>query len=272
MLSLRASILAYKKLEGGLKTEQAWQEGRPQVAEAREKKLAQAVGGSPSELMAPAPPRVDAATRTSEPVTVMTTGGRSADQETKSPPVCSREKKQLLKDVRAAMDSAIRELCSYLAEYWGRGATGLATDQEKIEPGDLRFVLAENLVALRFYNYIRYVVTEMRNILFFAAMAISLLFISLHTYAFRAGRSIDLSFVFLFLFLGTGVIWVLAQMERDPLLSRLQGTEAGNLGKNFYLDVAKYGIVPLLTIISSQVPWISNLLLGWFQPTLDVVR
>ncbi len=172
------------------------------------------------------------------------------------------------------MDAAIKQLREFLAkEYWSRGTSGLPTDKEneKVEE-DRKYFLAENLIARRYYNYVRYVVTEMRRILFFTVAASTLLLISLHVYAFQAMRSIDYAFLFLFVFLGSGVTFVLAQMERDPLLSRLQGSEPGKLSKNFYLDIARYGLVPVLTLISSQVPGISNLLLGWLQPNLDILR
>jgi len=76
----------------------------------------------------------------------------------------------------------------------------------------------------------------------------------------------------LFFCLGGGVVWVLAQMERNALLSRLTNTTAGELGKGFYFDLIKYGIVPALTVIGSQVPGISNLLLRWVQPALQAFR
>ncbi len=209
-------------------------------------------------------------TETVAPLATLTTptGGR-----TKAALNSCRERKLKKENLRKAMDEAIKRLLIYLTPYWNRGMSGLPKELETIDPGDSRFFLAENLVARRFYNYIRYVVTEMRRILFFTVAASTLLFLALHLYAFQALRSIDYSFIVLFLFLGSGVIWVLAQMERDPLLSRLQGNEKpGKLTRNFYLDVVRYGLVPVLTLVSSQVPQISNLLLGWLKPNLDALR
>jgi hypothetical protein len=115
-------------------------------------------------------------------------------------------------------------------------------------------------------------VAELRNLLFFVAMAFSLLFLAFHAYAFRADQAIDWSFMALFLVLGTGVTVVLYQMELDPILSHFGGTQAGEVGWSFYLNLLKYGAVPFLTIIGSQVPAVSNLLLRWVQPTLQSLR
>jgi len=135
-----------------------------------------------------------------------------------------------------------------------------------------KFTLAAQLIALRYYSYIRYVVSELRNLLFFLVIAFSLLFLAFHTYAFRADQAIDLSFLGLFLVMGGGIFVVLYQMEVDAILSRLSGGDAGKVGWNFYLDLLKYGAVPLLTILGAHVPLVSNFVLQWLQPSLEAVH
>jgi hypothetical protein len=177
----------------------------------------------------------------------------------------------LLNGARQAMTIVLHQLIVYLSDYWRRGSDG--SKQEIPPPPEVRrFVLAEDLIAMRYYTYVRYVVTELRNLLFFIAMAFSLLFLAFHTYAFRADQAIDWSFLVLFLILGTGVTVVLYQMELDSILSHFGGGQAGEVGWSFYLNLLKYGAVPFLTIIGSQVPAVSNLLLRWLQPTLQSLR
>lgn len=175
--------------------------------------------------------------------------------------------------LRSAMTAVISDLAIYLKDYWsrGKGPTPEADEKEKkqSENKDRMFELAEDFVVLRFYSYIRYVFTELRNILFFLVLGFCLLFLALHTYAFRADQTIDLSFVGLFLVMGTGIVIVLLQQEHDPLLSRLQRTKPDEVGRNFYFTLVKYGAVPLLTLVGSQVPAISSLLLRWIQPSLE---
>ena len=197
----------------------------------------------------------------------------------KSLNVVSRQSIETLVDeTKTAMTDAINELSSgLLRKYWERGSNGIRKDTgpvklEDVKPEDVKYILAEDIVALPFYTYIRHVVIEMRNLLFFVVLAFCLLFAALHTYAFRADQAIDRSFLVLFLILGGGVVWVLAQMERDPLLSRLNDSNPGELGKGFYLNLVRFGIVPFLTVVSSQVSSVSNLLLRWVQPTLEAFR
>jgi hypothetical protein len=174
----------------------------------------------------------------------------------------------LLSGVRQAMTEVVHQLILFLRPgYWQRGSDG---SKQETQPPELRtFILAEDLVAMRYYTYIRYVVRELRNLVFFIAMAFSLLFLAFHTYSFRADQTIDWSFLVLFLTLGAGVTVVLYQMELDPILSHFGGRQPGEVGLSFYLNLLKYGAVPLLTVIGSQVPAVSNLLLRWVQPTLQ---
>jgi len=158
--------------------------------------------------------------------------------------------------------------------YWKRGSAG--TPQDKTQPSrvpaDEGYLLAEDIVVLPFYDYVRHVVIELRNLLFFVVAAFCLLFGALHVYAFGADSAIDWSMIVLFIVLGTGVVTVLAQMERNPLLRRLTDAGTGGLGKTFYFDLLKYGTVPLLTVLGSQVPFISNNVLRWIQPAVEALR
>jgi hypothetical protein len=216
-------------------------------------------------------------TTTSGPNMGTVTQIRSGPSETRatrgSAKTTPTQRKQVLRETRQVMTEVIRELSRrLLREYWYRGGVGLCTDPTKVDPADRKYVLAEDLVALRFYSYIRYVVSELRNLMFLLALSFSLLYLSLHVYSFRAGQAIEWSFIVLFLVMGGGVFWVLLQMERDALLSRLEGTTAGQLNKQFYINLLKYAVVPLLTVFGSHVPVVSNFLLTKLQPTLEVFR
>jgi hypothetical protein len=180
---------------------------------------------------------------------------------------------RLLFAARDAMLEVVNQLIRFLsADYWRRGADGFKQKKGRPKPELRTFVLAEDLVAMRYYTYVRYVVVELRNLLFFVVLAFSLLFLTFHTYAFRADQAIDWWFLVLFLILGAGVTAVLYQMELDPILSHFAGRNPGTVGWSFYLNLLKYGAVPFLTIIGSQVPAVSNVLLRWVQPTLQSLR
>ena len=184
----------------------------------------------------------------------------------------SRSRQSLVCGARAEMTNLINVLSArLLKEYWGRGSSAAKQDQEP-PSADLKYLLAEDIVALPFYGYIREVMSELRNILFYLGIAVSLLFAAFHTYAFRADQSIDWWFFGLCAFMGAGIVFVIAQMERNALLSRLSDGTPGELGAGFYVQLLKYGAVPVLTIFGSQVPSISNVLLKWVQPALEALH
>jgi len=184
----------------------------------------------------------------------------------------SRSPDALVRDAREEMTWLLNVLSArLLKEYWNRGASGSKPDQEP-QLADRKYVLAEDIVAIPFYAYVHHVIKELRNILFFLGIAVSLLFATFHTYAFRADESIDWWFFGLFAFIGAGIVVVIAQMERNALLSRLSNGTPGQLGTNFYLQLLKYGTVPFLTICGSQVPSISHFLLNWVQPAVHALH
>lgn len=175
-------------------------------------------------------------------------------------------------EARAEMTRLTKTLSDRLrSEYWNRGSSS-GQEEKRPKPADQKYVLAEDIVALPFHAYIRKVIQELRNLLFFLGVAISLLFTALHTYAFRADQAIDWWFFGLFAVMGLGVVVVIAQLARNALVSRLTNSTPGELGTNFYLQLLKYGTVPILTIFGSQVPFFSNVVLKWVQPALEALH
>jgi hypothetical protein len=72
--------------------------------------------------------------------------------------------------------------------------------------------------------------------------------------------------------LGTGVVWVLAQMYRDPLLSRITATIPNELGIEFYVKLASIGALPILTWLAYQFPDVGGSIFKIFQSGSDVVK
>jgi len=230
-------------------------------------------GTRPVPLGGIASSRLSTAGSVTQSVTEIRLAPTSAPLSKSSAKTTSAQRKQIMHETRQAMTAVIEELSALLIrEYWSRGGLGMRTELNKVDPADRKYILAEDLVALRFYSYIRYVVCELRTLIFLMALSFSLLFLTLHVYSFRAGQAIDWSFIIILLVIGGSIFWVLLQMERDALLSRLEGTQSGQLNKQFYINLLKYGLLPILTILGSQIPMVSNFLLTKLQPTLEAFR
>jgi hypothetical protein len=93
-----------------------------------------------------------------------------------------------------------------------------------------------------------------------------------NSYPFQPRQLIDEAFTGLLLLLGTGVIWVFAQMHRNAILSRITDTNANELGLDFYLRLVTFGAVPVLTWLAYQFPEVWGSLFRFIQPGLDVMK
>ncbi len=131
---------------------------------------------------------------------------------------------------------------------------------------------AEEFLAIRYVSVIRAVLVNLRYLMIFVSMAFVLATLAWNSYPFRPRQWVDWMFTSLLIILGAGVIWVFAQMYRNPILSRITDTSANELGVEFYLRLATFGAVPLLTWLASQFPVIGSSLFHFLKPGLEVVK
>lgn len=131
---------------------------------------------------------------------------------------------------------------------------------------------AEEFVALRYVEFIRYVLLQMRNFLEFATTGFVLMAVALIAFPFEGHRALNTATLVLFAGLAAGVIVVFSQMQRDPLLSRLNDTKANQLDFSFLTRVVAYVALPLITLLGAQFPSIGNFLFSWLEPALQALK
>lgn len=137
-----------------------------------------------------------------------------------------------------------------------------------LEPGDL----AQTFVALHLSPFLIYGVRQIRNLAWFLSLGFLLLAASLTTYSPQSPQTVSRFLFAAFILFGT-VLWrVLAGIERDPILSRIEGTKAGELNAEFYVKLAGYGALPIVGLLASQFPAIANFLFSWIEPTLEALH
>ena len=80
--------------------------------------------------------------------------------------------------------------------------------------------------------------------------------------------------VFLAVFLITGgtVISVYAGMNRDATLSHITNTRPGELGGQFWLQLFTFGIGPLLGLLTTLFPSMTDFVTSWLQPSVQALR
>jgi hypothetical protein len=68
-------------------------------------------------------------------------------------------------------------------------------------------------------------------------------------------------------------IRVMVQMNRNEVLSRIQRTEPGRLSWDgqFLLNLVTFGLIPLLTLLSSAFPGLRDTLFSWAEPLIKAL-
>jgi hypothetical protein len=140
---------------------------------------------------------------------------------------------------------------------------------------DLRgedFKAKSELFTLRYVTFIQATCRQIENLLVFLPIGFVLTLISLNSYPFQSGHVLGWFMASLLIAIGIPVAFMLAGAERDEILSRLNGTTPGKIGKNFYMNLLSYGALPVLTVLAAQFPSIGSFLFSWVQPVLQALR
>ena len=133
-------------------------------------------------------------------------------------------------------------------------------------------LLAHRFIAFHYSSYLTYGVRQIRNLLLFLPVGFVLLVFAMNSYSHQSPQFIGRMLLLIAVPLGV-VVWVcLSGMERDPILSRVAGTKPGEVGIATYLKFLGYGALPILGLLASQFPAISNFLYSWVAPTLQAAK
>ncbi len=133
--------------------------------------------------------------------------------------------------------------------------------------------LAAEFVVLRYAAYIRYIMLQIRNLLFFASAGFVFLALALNSYPFEGSQNIARFVLLEFLGLGVAVFLTLAGMERDPVLSRMDNSStASAVSYQFALRLATYGALPLLGVLAVQFPSIGRFLGSFVAPAIQAIK
>jgi hypothetical protein len=182
-----------------------------------------------------------------------------------------------------------RSLCAYASIVIGsillsaflpeRPSTGLDDTPEKrtklldqCATEDPLRASAEEFVGLIYIHAIQHVLVDIRSHVFAFAFGYFFLLLALDVYPVGPHHTIMLVLTSLFLVFFVTVVWMFQEMSRDSILSRTTNTEPGQLDFAFYAHLAAALAVPLLGLIASQFPEVSNFLFSWLEPSLQAIK
>lgn len=182
-----------------------------------------------------------------------------------------------------------------LLPYWSNKRTGVVESEESApelckslkkcleKPGDSKqshtaheapatIRAAEEFVVIRYVSLIRAVLVNLRYLMAFISAAFVLAIVAWNSYPFEPHQLVNWLFTLLLLALGLGVIWVFAQMHRDPILSRITHTTPNELGLDFYIRIVSFGAVPVLAWLAYNFPDVGGTLFKIVRPGIEVMK
>jgi len=96
--------------------------------------------------------------------------------------------------------------------------------------------------------------------------------VAVASYPFDPRQGLSGGMIALFVALCSVIVYVYAQMHRDSTLSHVTNTTPGELGWDFWLKTASFGLAPLLGLLATIFPQVSDFVFSWLQPGLQSVK
>jgi hypothetical protein len=131
---------------------------------------------------------------------------------------------------------------------------------------------AEEFVCFHYIAFIQNVLARMRTMILSMIFLFVGVCLSISFYPFVPRTEIGLWLTANLAVIAAAVIYVYAGMERDETLSYITNTPPGRLSSEFYIKTATFLVGPVLGLLTTQFPAISESILGWLQPGLDALR
>jgi hypothetical protein len=131
--------------------------------------------------------------------------------------------------------------------------------------------VAEEFAAVQVVDYIEWVLQQLRVLTLFLFASLLLTTALLSSYPYQPQSLVKLVFLFVLLATVGTLLFVMAALNRDDVLSLVAKSDPGrvNWDRTFVMNAITVGVVPLLTLIGSEVPEIN--LFGWLQPILHLL-
>ncbi len=131
---------------------------------------------------------------------------------------------------------------------------------------------AEQLVCYVYLGFIQNVLGRMRTLVVSIVCLFIAATISLACYPFDPRTVVNAVMVLLFLILSTVIVTVYAQMHRDPILSMVTNTKPGELDGEFWLKLISFGAAPVLSLLATIFPEMTEFLFSWVAPGISSMK
>jgi hypothetical protein len=176
---------------------------------------------------------------------------QNADLEGRQPR--QRDRDELNQALNARLVDSIDQLCQYRTDVNG---------------GSLEL---DRYLALRFVTLIRYVLLQMRNLMWFVVYGYFLAVVALIFYPFQGGKNLSNMLAVTFVIVLVLMAILMIEILRNPMLKRLEDPESNaTTVLEAFFHLLSVGGVPALALLAWQFPWIGRVTFSWLRPLLSV--
>jgi hypothetical protein len=131
---------------------------------------------------------------------------------------------------------------------------------------------AEEFFLLPYMGFVRNILGRVRTI----GLGIVTLFVavtlSVSSYPFDPLPVIGAVFLVLFAVVGAVMVITYAEMTKDATLSRIASTNPGELGLSFWVKMAGLGAGPLLALLTTLFPSMTDFIVSFLQPGAQAIK
>ena len=131
---------------------------------------------------------------------------------------------------------------------------------------------AEEMVCYVYLGFIQNILGRMRTLVMGIVSLFIAATISLACYPFDPRTTVNAVMVLLFLILGAVIVVVYAQMHRDSVLSALTNTKSGELDPEFWFKLISFGAGPVLGLLATIFPEMTDFLFSWIAPGVSAIK
>ncbi len=129
-------------------------------------------------------------------------------------------------------------------------------------------VSANELLAIEQVEWVRWTLSHLRTLAFFLLVSLLLTAALLWAYPFHPQELARITFLLLCAGVLGVLTYVVTELSRNPVLSRLTQTVPGQVtwDRSFVTNVLTYTALPALALVTSQVPNLGSTLFAWLDP------
>jgi hypothetical protein len=131
---------------------------------------------------------------------------------------------------------------------------------------------AEEFFVLPYLGFIQNILGRTRTIVLGSLFLFVAATFAVSSYPFDPLPVLGGVFLAVFAITGGNVVLVFAQMHRDATLSHITNTRPGELGGKFWMQLVTFGVGPLLGLLTTLFPSITDFVGSWLQPGMQALK